>query len=270
MNGWVNPEHPATPLKGIVSALSNASDSGSIQNSSPSHQGPAIRSSSLERRLGAAIIYLDESGDLGWTFSAPYRQGGSSRYLTLASLCIPPEKKHIPKRIISDLYRKFHWSVSKEKKWSDMSQSARTEFAKSAVAMCNAHADICIHAIIVKKENVGEHIRRDPNKLYNYMIRLSLLDRIAAYDEVTMVPDPRSIKVESGNSLHDYLQTELWFTKSVKTKLLTRPVDSKSCRGIQFSDMVAGLVQTRFEDRFFDDIRILVPKLRLNRLFFGS
>ena len=151
-----------------------------------------------------------------------------------------------------------------------MSSAARTEFANLALKMCTDNPDITAHAIVVKKENVGEHIRKDPNKLYNFMIRLSLLDHLSLFDEVTMVPDPRSIKVESGNSLHDYLQTELWFTKGVQTKLLTRPLDSKNCRGIQFADMLSGLVQTRFQDGVFDDIRIVLPKLKLTRLFFGA
>ncbi len=101
------------------------------------------------------------------------------------------------------------------------------------------------------------------------MIKLCLLDRMCSYDEVTLVPDQRSIKVESGNSLHDYLQTELWFSKKVLTRLTTQPLESKNCLAIQFADMLAGLVQTRFEDVYFTDIRIIYPKVKLNCLFFG-
>src|ERR1035441_5537034 len=81
--------------------------------------------------------------------------------------------------------------------------------------------EIALHAIVVKKENVQAHIRTDSNKLYNYMIRLALLDKMAKHDVVTLVPDPRSIKVQSGNSLHDYLQMQLWFEKKATTKLIT-------------------------------------------------
>lgn len=52
-----------------------------------------------------AISYLDESGDLGWKFHQPYRQGGSSRYLSLAAIILPFDKKHLPKRFITDLYK---------------------------------------------------------------------------------------------------------------------------------------------------------------------
>ena len=66
------------------------------------------------------FIYVDESGDLGWNFSAPYRRGGSSRYLTVAAFCVPSSKKHIPKRAVRNLYEKFHWPTSVEKKWQQM------------------------------------------------------------------------------------------------------------------------------------------------------
>jgi hypothetical protein len=215
-----------------------------------------------------SIIYLDESGDLGWNFSAPYRGGGSSRYLTITALCVPSEKSHFPKRAIKHLYEKFKWPTSCETKWAGMTNDEKSAFAAIALKMCEDHTDIHLHAIVVKKENVEDHIRRDGNKLYNYMIYLSLIERMCAYEQVTMIPDPRSIKVKSGNSLHDYLQTELWFTKKVKTQLSTRPVDSKSCRGIQFADMLAGLVQGKFENGDNRHLAIVRPKLKLNCLFF--
>jgi hypothetical protein len=218
----------------------------------------------------SSIIYVDESGDLGWSFGAPYRLGGSSRYLTVAVVCVPSSKKHIPKRVIKDLYRRLKWPTGVEKKWKDMGPTERAAFATAALKMCNDHPDIHLHAITVKKERVEEHVRADENKLYNYMIRLCVLDCMATQDEVTLIPDPRSIKVESGRSLHDYLQIELWFTRRVKTKLFTCPLDSKSCKGIQFADMLAGLVQQRFEDRYFDHIRICIRRLRLKKLFFGD
>jgi len=216
-----------------------------------------------------SIIYLDESGDLGWSFHAPYRQGGSSRHLTISAVCVPSEKSHIPKRVMKALYGQFRWPTSVERKWADMPQRERSAFAAAARKMCEAHPDIHLHAITVKKEKVEDHIQRDGNKLYNYMIRLALLDRMCSYEAVTMVPDPRSIKVKSGNSLHDYLQTELWFTKSVKTELKTSPMDSKDCLGIQFADMLAGVVQSNFEDARAADFAVVKSVVRLNCLFFG-
>jgi len=214
-------------------------------------------------------IHFDESGDLGFNFTKPYRDGGSSRFLTVAALCTPPAKKHLPKRIVKGLYNKFGWNPANEKKWADMSGSARTEFSARAREMCDKHIDICLHAITVRKEKVMAHIRNDPNKLYNYMIRLSLLNFMAKHDLVTLIPDPRSIKVQSGNSLHDYLQIELWFTRRVQTVLVTLPQDSQHCLGIQFADMLAGLVQSHYEDGERPNFSTLCPRIQLVRLYFG-
>jgi len=218
--------------------------------------------------MPSTIVFLDESGDLGWRFDAPYRQGGSSRYLTIAALCVPVEKKHIPQRVVKDLHRKCNWTSTKEKKWVDMRPLARGEFVRLAKEMALAHNDIHLHGIIVKKENVLPHIRRDANKLYNYMIGLALLDRMSKFDVVTLIPDPRSIKVQSGNSLHDYLQTELWFTKNASTNLITTPQDSATSVGLQFTDMLSGVIQNRFEDNASDPFQALRHQIQLKQLFF--
>lgn len=218
--------------------------------------------------MASTVIYLDESGDLGWKFDAPYRKGGSSRYLTISALCVPTEKKHLPKRVIKRLYDKFNKATNDELKWAAMNSDERKYFAEQAHKLCLNHSDISFRAIVVKKENVLAHIRSDGNKLYNYMIKLLLIDFMAQFDVVTLIPDPRSIKVQSGNSLHDYLQTELWFTNKANTNLITMPMDSKVCLGLQFSDMLAGIVQSRHEDNFAGVFQLLQGKISVKPLFF--
>ena len=200
----------------------------------------------------AAHIYLDESGDTGWAFDQPYTNGGSSRYLVIAACLVPPDKDHKPERVLRHIYQHRNWNSKNEKKWARMSPEARSAFSKDAAKLARTDPDISFHAIVADKRNVQEHIRKDSNKLYNYMVKLLLLDVMAQHDYVSFIPDPRSIKVESGNSLHDYLQTELWFGLSAPTRLETTPRDSRHCLNLQFTDMVAGVVQSHFE---FDDHR---------------
>jgi len=214
-------------------------------------------------------VYLDESGDLGWKFNAPYRAGGSSRHLTIACLIVPKDKVHLAKRIIKKLYKKYNWSPSKEKKWSEMSMEQRIEFAKKAHTLRNSHPDIKYFSITVNKIKVMEHIRTDGNKLYNYMINLALAEEMSHYDQVTFIPDPRSMKVESGNSMHDYLQTQLWFEKSVSTTLITIPQDSASNINIQFSDMLSGVIQGHYEDGNTEPWRILASSIYSKKLYFN-
>lgn len=215
------------------------------------------------------IIYLDESGDLGWNFSHPYRSGGSSRYLTISSLIVSNDVKDRPKRLIKKLYQKFKWNPRQEKKWSQMVGSERVEFATKAAALIQSYPGIKYNSIVVRKENVQKHIRMDSNKLYNYMIGLSLLDEMSKHDEIIFVPDPRSIKVQSGNSLHDYLLTKLWFELQVRTQLSTQPLPSDKCLNLQFADMLSGLVQHHFEDKNSLAWEILEPHIQCKQLFFG-
>lgn len=213
-------------------------------------------------------IYLDESGDLGWKFHAPYRRGGSSRHLTIASLIVPQDKRHLPKRVIQKLYKKHGWNPKIEKKWSEMTRIERIDFAEKAKELRINHPDIKYFSMTVKKENVLAHIRSDENKLYNYMIGLSLLEEMSNYSRVLFVPDPRSVKVESGNSMSDYLQTQLWFERNVVTILDTQPQDSASNRNVQFSDMLSGVVQGHYEDGNTDPWHVLAPTINSKTLYF--
>ena len=196
------------------------------------------------------VIYVDESGDLGWTFTAPYRKGGSSRHLTLAAVLITSEKKHYAKRFIKSLQQKFKISKTDEIKWALLRPIDKNYVANELLSLKQKLGDdLLLMSMTVKKENVMPHIRKDPNKLYNYMMKCLLCEEMAKRPIVTLIPDPRSIKVESGNSMHDYLQTQLWFELNAATQLSTCPIDSKCCNGLQLADLLSGIVQSHFEDK---------------------
>ena len=213
-------------------------------------------------------IYVDESGDLGWKFDHPYRLGGSSRFITISAVVCPEDDQHHLRRFIKRLYQKHNWSAKDEIKWTSMSDAQRWTFAQRAKRFCRSRSAIQVATLTCRKEEVEKHIRADCNKLYNYMIKLLLLQRMSHFDEVRLVPDPRSIKVDSGNSLHDYLQTELWFEQEVVTQLETCPRESKVDKGVQFSDMIAGLVQSHYEDGKSDPFHEMRSIIQSRTLFF--
>lgn len=215
-------------------------------------------------------VFLDESGDLGWNFTAPYRKGGSSRHLTIAAVLIPNDKIYYIARLLKKLSQKFNWETNKEKKWCLMKHDEKDFFAMECENLKQKLPEINYMAITVYKPRVMSHIRTDPNKLYNYMIGHMLLDKISEFSVVNFVPDPRSVKIESGNSLPDYLQTQLWFEKKVTTELINNPRDSYSCPGIQFCDMLAGVVQTHYEDNQTPRFDRLKKYLDCKRLYFSK
>lgn len=208
-------------------------------------------------------IYLDESGDLGWTLNAPYQKGGSSRYLVIAAVIVPESHlKHV-ERLIRQLYDTYGWSPKKEKKWVDMPPGARRTFAEATANLLGKHPDtIRCMAIVVRKDAVPEARRADPNLLYNYMTKKLLLTEMAKHRVVHLAPDARSIKVESGNTLKDYLQTELFYTAEVDTLLHCKHTDSASSKAIQFADMLAGAIGSFHEfgqSEAHDHLKALVP-----------
>lgn len=211
-------------------------------------------------------VYLDESGDTGWNFAFPFRNGGSSRFLCLAFLFLPNDHRKITEQIVIDLYKKYRWL--KERKASKTSQKQKLEFANSLNALLQNVNEIKIDCIVVKKENVQPHIRADPNKLYNYMCKLVVIDYVKKVAEVEFIPDNRTIKVASGNSLSDYLQTTLWFECGVATTLRNNPQQSDRNYNLQFVDWIAHCVWAHFEDgetRVFSEVS---RHIKIRQLFF--
>jgi hypothetical protein len=215
-------------------------------------------------------VYLDESGDLGWNFGSPYMKGGSSRFLTLAFLFVPDDKVHLPKRVIKHLYDKYKWNPSAERKASELNADQKAYFCARVSELARDHPDIEICSITVRKENVQPHIKTDGNKLYNYMTKLCALRRMARHSKVHFIPDERSVKVKSGNSLADYLQTELWFTEEKETLLHCEPGSSAQHRNLQFTDYVTNCIWRayEFQDRRF--LNALGTAVHCQSLFFGN
>ena len=194
-----------------------------------------------------ATLFVDESGSFGWSFDKPIGQGGSGRYLTIAGVIAVDDNVQHLNCLMGNLYARHGWNTKKEKKWREMTPGAKMDFAIRAAQLSRDRRGITFHSISVYKPNVREHIRQDSNKLYNYMIGLLFLGHLQYFDRVTFIPDERSIKVTSSDSLHDYLQTQLWFHKKANTVLSTRRGDSAKHRALQFADMLAGCTQDRYE-----------------------
>ncbi len=214
-------------------------------------------------------IYLDESGDLGWSFDKQYRKGGSSRFLTIAFIICPSDKKNLLTRIVKKVYNRLKIDFSTEIKGSSLNSTQKQFISQSLYSLLSQHKDIKIGAITVNKLNVQEHIRQDSNKLYNYMLKLSLLNMVANKPVVNLVRDNRSVKVKSGNSLIDYLQTELWFELKSSTKLIDIPSDSKNVRNLILADWINNIVFGNYEDNNNSAYNILKPIIIEKHLFFN-
>lgn len=216
----------------------------------------------------AVNIYLDESGDLGWILNKPYRNGGSSRYLTIAYVICPHEKKHLLKRIVRKVYEKTNTNPKTELKGSSLSTNNKVFFATKVRELVSMNPDIKIGSITVNKSKVQQHIREDSNKLYNYMIRLAVLDSIKQEPIVNLIRDNKTIKVKSGNSLIDYLKLVLWFDLGSKTQIVDIPSDSKKVQNLIFIDWINNIIWGNYEDNNSEAYQVLKSVLDSKKLFF--
>lgn len=212
---------------------------------------------------------MDESGDLGWKFDAPYRKGGSSRYLTIAFILCPSNKSHKLDRIVKQIYEsRGVFFKDTEVKGSSLTVEEMERIATLTRNLLEKDKDFRLMSITVNKANVKEHIQRDSNKLYNYMIQLALLKYVKRYDEVNLIRDNRTVKVASGNSLIDYLQTYMWFELNGMTVLNDMPLDSKSTRKLVFIDWMNNIIWGHYEDGNDSAYSILSSCLHERKLFF--
>jgi hypothetical protein len=214
-------------------------------------------------------VFMDESGDLGWSLDKLYRKGGSSRFLTLAFMVADQDETKHPKRLVKRFCQSHGMHAGHELKGCDLSAGQLQSFAERAAAMLEKHSSIRLCAITVNKQNVQDHIRKDSNKLYNYMLNLSLLEHVKYSPTVVLSPDARSIKVASGSSLVDYLQTQLWFEHNATTVLDHQPQESQKSLAIQFVDVVAHIVWGFHEDAKALPYKVLAPHMRIKHLFFN-
>ncbi|MFW1838651.1 DUF3800 domain-containing protein [Acinetobacter gyllenbergii] len=219
------------------------------------------------------FIYLDESGDLGWNMDKPYQRGGSSRMLTLAAICMPEEKAKYVQRIVRALYTKRKRPLKNELKSVDLNLADKELFLKMTSKLLMDHKDIQLRSITVHKEYVNAKMKKDPNVLYNYMIKCLLLKSICGSRFVDFMPDRRSEKVNTKWNMGEYLN-QMILEQAIEHEVLNQacnviPMDSSKCLELQFIDFYAGLIWSAYE---FKDMkaRMFMSGARItnHKLFF--
>lgn len=214
------------------------------------------------------IIYLDESGYLGWTFTHPYRAGGSSRFLTISYIIISEGSENDIERFVRDMYNHFGCNPKKEFKATKMKAATKLFVAEKIMELLVKNTDFILGTITVSKEKVMPHIRTDSNKLNNYMIGQSILPLISNSPKVSLIRDNRTVKVQSGNSCIDYLQMKLYFDYSSGTKIKDFPTESNTHLGIIFIDWVANFVWSHYEDKNSEPFKAMANRLINTTLYF--
>ncbi|MFT3676514.1 MAG: DUF3800 domain-containing protein [Chitinophagaceae bacterium] len=213
-------------------------------------------------------VFLDESGDLGWKFSHPYRQGGSSRFITIGFLCCPVSLSPVSKRLVRDFYKRFDLPTEKEIKATQLKAHHKDFICEETVSTMTEYPQFHLGAITTSKENVPLPVRSDPNTLYNYVIGQSVRPRVQDHKASLITRDNRTVKPASDNSCIDYLKTLafLHFQKSVI--LIDNPVHSHTNSSIIFIDWITHFIWAAYEDEQNIWHNRLKPSLKEHCLYF--
>lgn len=100
------------------------------------------------------------------------------------------------------------------------------------------------------------------------MIGKAILDKIDSHDSCKITRDNRSVKVVSGKSCIDYLQTQIWMHRGKSTVLIDNPTHSHLDDGVIFIDWITNIAWTKHEDKYSKWSDSLKPYLVEQELFF--
>lgn len=213
-------------------------------------------------------VYFDESGDLGWILDQPYRQGGSSRYFTIAYIIIAPENnKHINRFL-----RKFNRErgSNKEFKGADFAKARAKNTAVKIINMLDLHNDIIIGSITVKKTATPIRLIGTGNDdvLYNHMVQIGICSKINGFTKINIIPDKRSVPAGSQNGCSDLIKNELWLVQRSTVEIEYSPEESHNNDRLMFIDWIANFVWRHYEDGDSGAYNVLGRKLQETKLFF--
>lgn len=194
------------------------------------------------------LIFLDESGDLGWTFDKPNNDGGSSRFITISGIVVDETQLKYVIRHINELYKKYRLTPKIEKKGANFSDDDATFIATSLSKIIAKAPSFNVISITANKQNVIQKLRCDCNIFYNYMLGVMLPDTIRHHNNVSIVLDKRTIKVDHGNNFEAYIKTKCWGDLEMNVDISCKYDSSDSNEGIWMADWMANWIWRKYEN----------------------
>jgi len=205
-------------------------------------------------------IYLDESGDLG------FGQGGTE-YFTIAFVAVSDPVAF--RRCVKAVKMRHH--IPRE---VELKGNTTREIIKKDLLTRFLRLDLEVHAITVKKENVEHKLRKDTNILYNYMVGLSLVERILLEPvgaRVVINVDRRVISITSGFNFNQYLRYKIWYERERQDlDLRIHHLDSHEAYPIQGIDIICNSIFRKYNSGNCTLFNVIRGKVKSDkRLFFG-
>jgi len=204
----------------------------------------------------ARTIYLDESGDLGFSFPA------SSRYLTLACITVPNP------RALKKAVRRLKMSLGFPRDAEFKASEDRWEVRRLLLSLVPA-LGIEVRSLSVCKPNCYQSFRENANALYNFTAAALLAHYLCSCSSASLVVDRREIKVANlPYQFDDYLKFRVFHDEEARISLDIRHEDSFVSAGVQLADCVAHALWRRLERNDRSGHAVILPQVRSDRRLF--
>ena len=185
------------------------------------------------------LIYLDESGDLGFNFKE-----GASAFFVISFIAMDEPISLKLKRAMKKVKQKHRIPKKVEIKGNNSSPALRLDVLRAISAL-----PIEIYTIIVDKKKIDKHLRNDTNIFYNYMVNLIVAPYLERekINEAHIIADLRITKTAKGMRFADYLKYKLFFERKLYIELIIEFLDSRKSYGLQAVDFVSYSLFRKYE-----------------------
>jgi len=201
------------------------------------------------------VVYLDESGDLGFG-----GKKGSSKYLIITLLFVETSRliRHTMKKAREELNIPRHIEIR--------GYNLFPSKLKDILRRLSNH-EFPMYSLIVKKANVYRRSFAEPDRFYNFIVKEILRHainelKITSTDRLTLVADDKTRKEFWGLDFIPYLEKEF---SDIDLKVHTE--DSKAA-GIGAVDVVSYAIQRLYEQNDSSYFKIIQDRVTIRPYLF--
>lgn len=210
-----------------------------------------------------AFIFLDESGDLGFT-----KGKQNSSYFIVTILAIEE------KRVIEKIVKKVHLSLRKKvKRLSGGVLHCYKEkpVTRKRLLSLVATSDVSIMAICLNKKKVYTNLQNEKHLLYNYVTNI-LLDRvmtkklIKASTPITLIAAKRETNKFLNENFTSYLKLQAKQNHNIPLQVMIRTPSEE--KGLQAVDFVSWAIFKKYESKDESYERLVKKKVIEENMLF--
>lgn len=217
--------------------------------------------------MGIVYIFVDESGDLGFTEE-------SSKSFVVSYVIIYDASIHFFRHKVTKLLKRINLKQRERSKISEFKFSNNTEKTKSKFLELIKTLDLLSGTVVIKKNSVVEHLKDKPEIIYNYLTTRYILPKVVdmfwnkahVYNHLYFTID-RSMYKSDANQYVQYLERivkNLKYERDLDIHSLVKVVheDSRKEPCLQIADYIAGTIFAINERGNYEYFKIIKDRIK--------